>query len=130
MPLFSLPSPSGIDADPAMREQNPLAAAPATERSERVGEEAEESRNGHVLLTPRSRVFSLPHEALFNQSAPMQHIKPVYTPLALRELVQGYAPKPPDAPGGLSNPVTTRKKFPARYRVIRRLIWQRKETRC
>ncbi|HDD8780617.1 TPA: hypothetical protein PBP10_005004 [Escherichia coli] len=28
-----------------MREVTPLAAAPATERSERVGEEAEENRN-------------------------------------------------------------------------------------
>ena len=62
-----------------MREQNPLAAAPATERSERVGEEAEVSQNGHVLLTHRRRVFPLPHEALFNQFALTQHIKPVYT---------------------------------------------------
>ena len=54
-----------------LREVTPLAAAPATERSERVGEEAEERLNGHVLLTPRGRVFSPPHEALFNQSAPM-----------------------------------------------------------
>ncbi|EFA4748273.1 hypothetical protein E2Q88_26965 [Escherichia coli] len=70
-----------------------------------MGEEAEERRNGHVLLTPRCRVFSLPHEALFNQSAPMQHIKPVYTPLALRELVQGCAPKPPNFVCALFYPV-------------------------
>jgi len=30
-----------------MREVTPLAAAPATERSERVGEEAEENRKPH-----------------------------------------------------------------------------------
>ena len=84
-----------------LREVTPLAAAPATERSERVGEEAEERRNGHVLLTPRGRVFSPLHEALFNQSALMQHIKPVYTPLSLRDWVMAaprHPLKPADAP--------------------------------
>lgn len=43
-----------------MREVAPLAAAPATERSERVGEEAEESRLKNKQLrpdlSPRARV--------------------------------------------------------------------------
>ena len=67
-------SPDSVDKPFAvMREPPPLAAAPATERSERVGEEAEERLNGHVLLTPRSRFLPLPHEALFNQSALTPH---------------------------------------------------------
>ena len=38
-------SPDSVDKPPVvMREPPPLAAAPATERSERVGEEAEESQ--------------------------------------------------------------------------------------
>lgn len=40
-----------ITVFPSLSELTPLAAAPATERSERVGEEAEESLNWYVLRT-------------------------------------------------------------------------------
>lgn len=70
--FFPALSPDSVDKPSAvMREPPPLAAAPATERSERVGEEAEERQSVHVLLTHRSHVFPLQHEALFNQPALM-----------------------------------------------------------
>ena len=73
-------SPDSVDKPSVvMRESSPLAAAPATERSERVSEEAEESRELHVLLTRRRPIFSLLHEALFNLPALMPTLESQYT---------------------------------------------------
>ncbi|TGB52872.1 hypothetical protein CRI69_26155, partial [Escherichia sp. E4742] len=53
-------SPDSVDKPSAvMREPSPLAAAPATERSERVGEEAEFLRLS-ALSTLRASVFFRP----------------------------------------------------------------------
>ncbi len=47
-----------------IREQLTPAAVSRPERSDQVSEEASFHRLQHFALTPRSRIFSLPHEAL------------------------------------------------------------------
>jgi hypothetical protein len=51
---------------PYFRPRKPVtpAAAERQERSDRVSEEAEYHPVPHILLTPGSRIFLLPHEAL------------------------------------------------------------------
>lgn len=72
-------SPDSVDnLSAVMRESPPLAAAPATERSERVGEEAEERRNVHVLLTHRSRFF-LCHMRYFSTNPHRRNTLSQYT---------------------------------------------------
>ena len=51
----------------------------------------------HVALTPRSCIFPLPHEALSQITTSIYHIKPVYTPLALRDWFRA-APRNPLKP--------------------------------
>ncbi|HBA8920607.1 TPA: hypothetical protein J1257_004981, partial [Escherichia coli] len=46
------------DIKTTIREVDPLAADPATERSERVVEEAEERRKLHFLLTHKANIFT------------------------------------------------------------------------
>ena len=48
----------------AVREPVTPAAVSRQERSDRVNEEASFHRHWHSALTPRSRFFHLPHEAL------------------------------------------------------------------
>lgn len=57
-----------------------------------MSEEASCHSHLHFALTQSSRIFTLSHEALLSITTSIYHIKPVYTPLALRDWF-GAAPE-------------------------------------
>ncbi|MCG3477475.1 hypothetical protein L9V11_25750, partial [Salmonella enterica subsp. enterica] len=66
------------------------------ERSDRVSEEASFHRYQYFALTPCSYIFPC-HMKHFRDSFLRAHIKPVYTPLALRDWFRAAPRNPPKA---------------------------------
>lgn len=62
-----------------------------------MSEEASCHSHLHFALTQSSRIFTLSHEALLSITTSIYHIKPVYTPLALRDCFRA-APRNPLKP--------------------------------
>jgi hypothetical protein len=62
-----------------------------------VSEEASFHHHLHFAFTPSTCIFHLPHEALSCIPTSIYHIKPVYTPLALRDWFRA-APRNPLKP--------------------------------